>query len=400
LKTLYFDCFSGASGDMILAALLDVGASEERVRQNLDGVDVNGWNLHVSGVQRGPLRSTRAEVVVEEEPAQRTYRDIVALLEGAGCESAVKDRAKTVFAALARAESRIHAVPIDEVVFHEVGSLDAIIDVVGCCAALEAFLPARVVTSPIATGVGTIDTSHGILPLPAPAVTEILQATGAGVVARGDQELITPTGAALLSVFTDEFDSMPAMKLERTGYGAGAAERDIPNVLRVCVGELIEDSGSHANEIPTNQALLIETNLDDMTPELVPYIIESLLEAGAHDAWVSPILMKKGRPAFTLSVLCDPMKKYHVMEIIFRETTTLGLRASPVERSVADRHWTEVNVEGATIRVKVGSRHGDVIDRSPEVEDVLAAARETGLPAKEIYARALFKAMDGSRSER
>lgn len=390
MKALYFDCFSGASGDMILAALIDAGASEERVRHNLSVLALDGWSFHLSDVQRGPLRSTRAEVVVQESTSHRAYKQIVSLLEGAGIEASIKERAKTVFAVLADAESRIHGIPVAEVVFHEVGSLDAILDIVGCCAALEEFLPARVFTSQIATGVGTVETAHGLLPLPAPAVTEILQARGAGLIERGDRELITPTGAALLSVFTDDFGSMPPIRLEATGYGAGAADStNIPNVLRVCTGELIEGSS-------TNETLLIETNLDDMTSELVPYVIESLLDAGAYDAWVTPILMKKGRPAVTMSVLCDPVRKWHLLEIMFRETTTLGVRISAVERSVAKRRWTEVEVEGNRIRIKIGSRHGDVINQSPELEDVLTAARATGLPAKEIYLRALQKSMDES----
>jgi pyridinium-3,5-bisthiocarboxylic acid mononucleotide nickel chelatase len=392
LKALYFDCFSGASGDMILAALIDAGASEERVRHHLGALGVDGWSLQLSEVQRGPLRATRAEVVVQESTSHRAYKQIVELLDASGIEASVKERAKTVFAVLAHAEARIHGIPVAQVVFHEVGSLDAIVDIVGCCAALEEFLAAQVFTSPIATGVGTVETAHGLLPLPAPAVTEILQTRGAGLIERGTRELVTPTGAALLSVFTDDFGSMPPMRLEATGYGAGAADSTImPNVLRVCTGELIEGSGSG-----TNETLYIETNLDDMTPELVPYVIGSLLDAGAYDAWVTPILMKKGRPAFTMSVLCDPIRKWHLLEILFRETTTLGVRISSVERSVSERHWTEVEVEGNRIRMKVGSRHGDVINRSPELEDVLTAARATGLPAKEIYFRALQKGMEES----
>jgi pyridinium-3,5-bisthiocarboxylic acid mononucleotide nickel chelatase len=395
VKLLYFDCFSGASGDMILGALLDAGASEERVRSSLDLLGLQGWELQISDVQRGPLRSTRATVTAHEDGTSRTYAEVVVILEAAGLSASIKERAKAVFEVLARAEGRIHATPRDEVHFHEVGSLDAIVDIVGCCAALEDFLPARIVTSPITTGTGTVQSSHGALPLPAPAVTEILQSCGAALIARGTRELITPTGAALLAVFTDTFRSLPPMTLEGTGYGAGAGQGgELPNVLRVITGESLNEIAPPRD----GTAILIETNLDDMSPELVPYIIESLLEAGAHDAWVAPIAMKKGRPGYTLSTLCAPVKKWHLMEIIFRETTTLGVRVTAVERTIADRHWTEVEVAGHKVRVKIGTRHGDVISTAPEYEDVVAASRATGLPLKEIYGRALHKAMQEADS--
>jgi pyridinium-3,5-bisthiocarboxylic acid mononucleotide nickel chelatase len=391
LRALFFDCFSGAAGDMILGALLDAGASEARVRKNLEALKVPGWSLHLSQVQRGPLRSTRAEVTAQENETERSYKDIVALLEQAECEASVKEQAARVFAAIAQAEGRIHDKPVEKIVFHEVGGLDAIVDIVGSCAALQDFLPCHVVVSPIATGIGLVQSAHGPLPLPAPAVTELLQERGAVLVGRGDQELVTPTGAALLSVLADAFGPMPAMRIETTGYGAGAADRETPNALRVCIGQLMDDGSASS----PNDALLLETNLDDMLPELVPYVIDSLLVAGAYDAWTSPIVMKKGRPGFLLSVLCDPVKKYHMMEIIFRETTTLGVRATSVQRTIADRSWVEVEVEGTIIRVKIGSRHGDDVTRAPEFEDVLAAAQASGLPAKEIYERALRQAAEG-----
>jgi uncharacterized protein (TIGR00299 family) protein len=396
VKLLYFDCFSGASGDMILGALLDAGASEERVRDSLQALGLQGWELQISEVQRGPLRSTRAIVTADEDGTARSHREIAAILDRARLDPAIKERSKAVFELLARAEGRIHATPPEDVHFHEVGGLDAIVDIVGCCAALQHFLPALVVTSPIATGTGTVQTAHGELPLPAPAVTEILQTCGASLSARGQRELITPTGAALLAVLTDRFDSMPPMTLEGSGYGAGAGEGELPNVLRVITGEsLDEPTGLTADAI----AILIETNLDDMSPEFVPYVIESLLEAGAYDAWVTPISMKKGRPGHTLFALCAAVKKWHLMEIIFRETTTLGVRATTVERTIADRHWTEVDVAGQKVRVKIGSRHGDVTTTAPEYEDVVSAARVTGLPLKEIHARALHAAMQEADSE-
>jgi uncharacterized protein (TIGR00299 family) protein len=331
-------------------------------------------------------------VSVDEGGGERSHRDIVALLDGATLTPAIRERSKSVFGVLAAAEGRIHSISPEDVHFHEVGGLDAIIDVVACCAALEEFLPARIMTSPIATGAGLVQTAHGPLPLPAPAVTEILQGSGAALVERGDGELITPTGAALLLAFSDGFGPLPAMTIESSGYGAGAGDGAVPNVLRVLTGELIEES-------PSSGAILIETNLDDMAPELLPHVIDSLLEAGAHDAWITPILMKKGRPGFTLSALCAPITQWHMMEIMFRETTTLGMRVTPVQRTVAERHRTEVEVAGQRVRVKIGSRHGEVISTAPEYEDVLAASQATGIPLKEIYSRALHKAMEEADSE-
>ncbi len=389
MKTLYFDCFSGASGDMILAALLDAGAPEAKVRENLETLEMSGWSLDVTQVQRGGLRSTMAEVRIEEDVPPRTHREIASALDAAPLATSVKDQAKAVFVLLAEAEGRIHGQSPEDVHFHEVGGLDAIVDIVACCTALNHFLPAHIVTSPVTTGTGTVRTAHGLLPLPAPAVTEILQTRGATLVARGDEELVTPTGAALLAVFSNRFGAMPSMRLSATGYGAGAADRAAPNVVRILAGELEDDASS-----ATVDALLIETNLDDINPELLPYIVDSLLDAGAHDAWVTPIVMKKGRPGFSMSVLCDPIKKWHVMEIIFRESTTLGLRIGSVQREIAQRRWTDVDVGGETVRVKIGSRNGDVITIAPEFEDVLAATRSTGLPMKEIYSRALHQASE------
>lgn len=389
MRALYFDCFSGAAGDMILGALLDAGASEDEVRRSLGGLGLEGWSLEVSQVRRGSLRATRAEVTTEEDGAERSFSEIVQILEQASLPTSVKERALTVFEVLGEAEAKVHGTSIEKIHFHEVGGLDAIVDVVGCCTALDGFSPAYIGTSPIATGTAMIDGAHGPLPIPAPAVTEILQTCGAALVARGDRELITPTAAALLAVVTDSFDSMPSMVLEGSGYGAGAAELEVPNVLRVLTGELVEEEGAEPGR---DDALLIETNLDDMTPELVPHIVDSVIAAGAFDAWTTPITMKKGRPGFMISVLVPPMNRWHVMEILFRETTTLGMRVTSVQRAVADRHWIEVEVAGQPIRVKIGSRHGDVISTSPEYQDILAAAKATGLPLKELYARAMREA--------
>jgi pyridinium-3,5-bisthiocarboxylic acid mononucleotide nickel chelatase len=390
MKVLYFDCISGASGDMILGALIDAGADIEKVRDELASLSMDGWDLDVHAVTRGSIRATRCEVTVTDE-TERSYSDIVSLLARSDLTDPVKQRVRRAFDILARAESKVHGVPLEQVHFHEVGALDAIVDIVGSAAALESLAPDEVITSSIPTGRGFVDSADGPLPLPAPAVTEILR--GATLYERGDVELVTPTGAALLAAFTDRFDTMPPLELEATGYGAGksGAGRE-PNVLRVLQGQAAE-----AGE-PGPTAMLLETNIDDMSPELLPYVIDSLLAAGAHDAWLTPIVMKKGRPAFTLSALVGAAEMDRVIDVIYRETTTLGVRVGGVTKDELAREWIEVDVAGQSVRVKVGRRGGDIVTMGPEHDDAAKAARVTGLPLKEIYSEAVRLARSAAAS--
>ena len=381
MKALYFDCVSGASGDMILGALIDAGADVNRIRDQLSSLSMDGWELEVHEVTRGSIRATRCEIVVANDDPQRSYSDVLDLLSGGNLSAGVEERAHRAFEVLARAEARVHGLPLEQVHFHEVGARDAIVDIVGSAAALESLAPDEVITSPIPTGRGFVDSAGGTLPIPAPAVTEILR--GATLYERGDAELVTPTGAALLAAFTDRFDAMPPLELEATGYGAG--RRDIgrePNVLRVLVGRVVEG----ALTAPT--AILLETNIDDMSPELLPYVIDSLLAAGAQDAWLTSIVMKKGRPAFTLSVLVGKAEIDRVLDVVYRETTTLGVRVREVAKDELAREWMEVSVSGQPVRVKLGRRGGEIVTLAPEHDDAARAARATGLALKEVYAEA------------
>jgi len=381
VRVLYFDCFSGASGDMLLGAMLDAGATESEVRQSLDALSITGWNLTVSSATRGGLRATRAEVGIEKSGARRDLPDIVALLEGAELPERVRDRSLRTFTLLADAEARVHGVERDQVHFHEVGSTDAIIDVVGCCAALHSLNVEMVVASGIATGMSTLASSeHGSIPVPAPAVLELLQGTGAMLFEGGREELITPTGAALLVAMCDRFGELPGMHIDATGYGAGARELAHPNIVRALVGELTNDKN--------DDVMLIETNLDDMNPEMLPHVIEKLLAAEALDAWTTGAVMKKGRPGHILSVLGTSATKDALIELIFQETSTLGVRTSPARRSTLERSWVDVQVSGHPVRVKLGSRAGKVITVAPEYEDARAAAEGSGLALREIYERA------------
>ncbi len=368
---------------MILGALIDAGAPEDDVRAALDALDIGGFGLRFEDTRRAGVRALRARVGTTDSVTERSHRDVAELIEGAPLRTSVKERALSCFSVIADAESRVHGIDSAEVHFHEVGALDALVDVVGACAALEHFLPARVMTSPIATGAGAVKGAHGPLPLPAPAVVEIFRGRGATLYERGTEELVTPTGAALLATFSDSFGPFPRMTVDAVGLGAGSRDGDVPNAVRVLVGEMAE------GETHRSDAFLIETNLDDVTPEVVSYAVGSLLDAGAQDAWVTPMVMKKGRPAFTLSVLADPERRADLMDIVFRETGTLGLRVTPVDKLALDRKWLSVEVEGHPVRVKLGIKDGEITSMAPEHEDARRVARATGLPLREVYARAL-----------
>lgn len=387
MKVLYFDCFSGAAGDMILGALLDTGADESFVRTQLEGLHLEGWSLELQTVTRSGIRATHALVQISDDQPARDYPVIRDMLAAADLDANVRNIAAGVFRRLAEAEAHVHGVDLEQVHLHEVAAVDAFIDIVGAAAALVSLSPDRIVASTLPVGGGTTRSAHGELPVPPPAVVELLK--GVPVRGGGDRELLTPTGAAILTGIVDGFGDVPAMRIERAGYGAGSKDAALPNVVRVLFGEsLTTQRGA--------EALLLETNLDDMSPELIPPVLERLLAAGAYDAWVTPIVMKKGRPAVTLSALIPPHERDRALDVLYRETTTLGVRLSIVHKDELERSWIEVMVEGMPVRVKQGGRGGSVTNRSPEYEDALTVARATGLPLKEVYRLALLAA--GERS--
>lgn len=387
MTVLYFDCFGGAAGDMIVAALLDAGAPLEVVTGSLEGLRLEGWELDVSEEDVAGIRARRVNVHQAEGGPPRSYASIMSILRDAALSEGVRERALETFRRLGEAEARVHDRPLEDVHFHEVGSLDAIVDVVAASAAIEHFSPSRVVVSPIPTGRGFVESAHGTLPLPAPAVLEILE--GAILLERGHYETVTPTGAAILAAAATEYGAMPPLRVTASGYGAGTRRHEVPNALRVVVG----DDATAQDEDQREGDILLETNLDDLSPELVPHVIESLLAAGAHDAWVTQVVMKKGRPGLVLSALSPAIHRFHLLEILYRETTTLGVRFSPVERAVLERRWVEVEVEGHPVRVKLGIKSGDVVTSSPEYEDARRVAEKTGLPLKDVYADALRAAL-------
>jgi uncharacterized protein (TIGR00299 family) protein len=376
----WIDASGGVAGDMLLGALVDAGARLSAVQDVVDSVLPATVRLEARTVQRAGMRATKVDVhtLVEDHP-HRTWLTIRAMLEAADIPVGVRARALAVFARLADAEARVHGVPVDEVHFHEVGALDALADVVGVVTGFAHLGLTELHCSTVALGSGTTRGAHGPLPVPAPAVLALLE--GKPVHAgRSPHEATTPTGAALLSTLATHWGPLPAMTVTATGMGAGGRDpADVANVLRLVLGEPLQDRGS---------AQLLETNVDDLDPRLWPGVLAMLMAAGASDAWLTPILMKKGRPAHTLSVLCSAAQAPALREVVFRETSTIGLRSRTVDKHALDRSETTVSVDGQVIRVKVASLAGVVINRNPEWEDVAAAALVLGRPAKDVLAEA------------
>ena len=384
----YFDCFAGISGDMALGALLDAGGDLDALRTGLQGLDLDPFELDVSTVERGGIGATRVEVRAGPPGAARTWRDVRSLLGAARLPEPVRERALATFERLAEAEGRVHRVAPDQVQFHEVGAVDALVDVVGTALLLHELGVEEAWASPVATGGGRTRGAHGPLPVPAPAVLELLRGAalhGGGV----PVELTTPTGAAILAASVASFAELPPLRVARVGYGAGARQLDeLPNLLRVILGERLREEG-HAGD----GGLVLEANLDDMLPELVPWVMERLFAAGAADVWLTPVQMKKGRPGITLSALCPPGSDAAVRAVLWRETSTLGVRGVPVRKWMLERRLVEVELLGGKVRVKLGLEGGRVVNVAPELADCTRLADQSGRPLKEVMARAQAAAL-------
>jgi pyridinium-3,5-bisthiocarboxylic acid mononucleotide nickel chelatase len=373
----WFHCFSGIAGDMALGALVDAGADLDEVRVVCQRLPVGGWTLEAQPVLRCGIAATKIHVRTEETTVVRTAGHIAGLIEEARLPDRVRDRALAAFGALAEAEGKLHRRPPSQVHFHEVGSLDAILDVVGTCAALEVLDVAEVHSSAVATGVGMHRAVHGLLPSPAPAVVELLR----GAPTYGIEvpfEMATPTGAALLAATVVSWGPLPAMVVRASGFGAGARElEDRPNVTQVVLGD------PEPAALPGQPVILLETNVDDATGEVVADAVGALLEAGAQDAWVTNILMKKGRPAHKVSALVDPSLTRQVADAMTRATGSLGVRGQTLERWPQARQTDEVEVAGHPVRVKVSAGRVKV-----EHDDASYAARRAGLPVREVISLA------------
>jgi uncharacterized protein (TIGR00299 family) protein len=380
---LYFDCFAGASGDMLLAALLDAGAPLSAVKAELAKLPLTGYELQVDRVMKKGISALNLTVTVrEKEQPHRHFQQIEKMLETSGLTARVKEISLAVFRRLAEAEAKIHGKEIEDVHFHEVGAVDSIVDIVGIAAALNALNAERIVSSPLHTGTGFVRCAHGELPVPAPATLELL--TNVPVYSKGiEAELLTPTGAAVLSTLA-EFGPLPAMTVTANGYGAGKKELPIANLLRVVVGKA-PDNGGYLRE----QAVVLEANIDDLNPEIYGYVTEKLFAAGALDVTLVPVQMKKGRPGVLLSILTKPDREESLVTILFSETTTLGVRRLQAEKLMLQRRHVIVQTPYGSVRVKVGEANGKIMNAAPEYEDCLKLAQATGTPLKEIYRAAL-----------
>jgi len=382
----YFDCIAGISGDMALGALIGAGARFDELRTHLAKLPIEPFDLEVEEVDAHGLRATRATVRASAAGVIRTYANIRAILDAAELPPEVTSLAQRIFRRLAEAEAVVHRKEVETITFHEVGAVDSIVDIVGTAIALTMLGVERAYASAVPTGLGMTPTEHGAMPIPGPAVVELLR--GAPVYSKGvTAELTTPTGAAILSAVVEGFGEIPPMRLRSAGYGAGMLELDFPNVLRVLIGE--EAAGSENDRPTTVEELVLETNVDDLNPELYTYVLDRLFAAGAQDAWLVPIVMKKGRPAVTVRVLCSSEREADLRQILFRETGTLGVRSSPVAKTALARETIKVETRHGAVAVKVGLLDGRPITIAPEYEDCTRVARESGVAAREVYEEAV-----------
>lgn len=390
----WFHCFAGIAGDMALGSLLDAGADFDQLLRLLERLPIGGWSLDVEPVLRGGIAATQAIVRARGDGMVRTFPHILGILEEARLPDRVRERAVGSFSALAEVEGRLHRRPPSQVHFHEVGGLDAIIDIVGTPSALELLGVDVVTSSAVATGTGVVRTSHGVLPNPAPAVVRLLE--GVPVTGRDvNVELTTPTGAAILAGMASAFGPLPPLVVTATGFGAGTRELDdLPNCTQVVVGTSAGGAADDGSS-PAGQPLtLLEANVDDATGETLAHAVAVLLEAGALDAWITPVVMKKGRPGHVVAVLTDPALTEPLRKLLAAETGSLGVRRLAIERWPAPRSVDEVTVSEMSIRVKVSPGRVKV-----EHTDAANVARRTGLPLREVVSRAEAAWRDRDRQD-
>jgi pyridinium-3,5-bisthiocarboxylic acid mononucleotide nickel chelatase len=408
MKLLYLDCFAGISGDMFLGAMLDLGLSPRVLRTELAKLPVRGYRLAVRHVVKQNIRATKFECITAQHVAHhppsprlrrasRGYKEIAALIEKSALAKNVKRRALNVFRRLGEAEAKIHGVPLEKIHFHEIGAVDSIVDIVGACVAVEALGVNEIHAAPPPLGSGLVETAHGQFPLPAPATLELLR----GRPTRSSSErveLVTPTGAALLAEFCAEFSPMPAMTIEKIGYGAGTRDlKTVPNVLRAVLGEtastrLRQGYGGQASKSEseeTDTISVLETNIDDMNPQLFGDVMERLLAAGALDVFLTPVQMKKNRPGTLLTVLCALSDAERMAGLLLTHTTSFGVRVHEVRRHKLQREIVKVKTKFGKIEVKLGRRGGKLVTCAPEYESCKRAAVKAGVAVKEVYHAAL-----------
>lgn len=377
MKTAYLDCIAGASGDMLLGALIDVGLDVEWLRSELGKLPIEGWELNVRKVDKNGFAATKVDVEVGEQPHSRPLPVIEKVVQDSGISDSVKRRAIEVMRIIAVEEAAIHGMPLEQVHLHEVSGEDAIIDIVGTLLGVERLGLERIICSPLPLGRGFIDGAHGAIPLPAPAAVAILK--GLPVIGSEiEAELVTPTGAALVKHLAISFGGLPAMKLESVGYGAGTWNLKIPNLLRVFIGE------ADAAAVNVEFVSLLESNIDDENPEHYQYVMELLFAAGALDVWLAPVQMKKNRPAVVLSILAKPGDVSSLTAIILGQTKTLGVRQSELRRATLQRRILEVTTTFGTVRVKIADLGEGKQKIAPEYDDCAACARKSGASLDDV----------------
>ncbi|MCF8129186.1 MAG: nickel pincer cofactor biosynthesis protein LarC [Deltaproteobacteria bacterium] len=382
MKIAYFDCFSGASGDMILGALMDAGLSLEILKAELAKLKLTHYDLIVEKIDKKGIAGSQAIVMVEEDHHHHHHRhlsDIRTIIENSDLESGIKEKSIGIFTRLAEAEAKVHHTTIDHIHFHEVGAMDAIIDVVGSVAGLAALGIEKIICSPLHVGAGTVECAHGTLPVPAPATVELIQ--GKPIYSTGVKgELLTPTGAAILTTLASEFGSMPAMTLETTGYGAGNADISIPNLLRIAIG----DSAEEIRGLESERVAVMETSIDDMNPQIYDYLIERMLQMGVMDVFLMPLHMKKNRPGMLLTVLCKMEMMDQISAFLLAETTTIGVRWRIDDRIKARREIRTAKTIYGDIGFKVAKVGDRTVNVSPEYEDCKRVAMTKNVPLKSV----------------
>jgi len=383
MRALYYDCFAGISGDMNLGSMLDLGVDPHLLMAELKKLDIGRYEIAVRKEQRQGITGTRVEVLVppESRTEERSFCDIVSLIEASALAERVKGVALKIFFKLAEAESEVHGLDLGEVHFHEVGAVDSIVDAVGAAVCLDILGIGNIMSSPVQVGGGFVKCRHGILPVPAPATAEILK----GIPIRTGAvpfEATTPTGAAILAATAQKFTETLEMRAERVGYGVGSRDGEVPNVLRVFLGEIAGPTVEQ--DVERREAFLIDCNIDDMNPEMYDSIMEDLFAAGARDVYLTPVIMKKSRPAVKLSVICDETDRPALEEILWLRTTTFGLRAARVSKAMLKRDFRAVKTKYGDVRVKTAWYRGRVIKSKPEYEDCKRLAREKGVSLKEV----------------
>ncbi len=391
MNLAYFDCFSGISGDMTLGALIDAGCDVSHLRKELRSLQVSGWELTAERVWKNGMAATYAKVKTEDHEKHRSLSEILEILNKSQLAPQVRDRAGAIFEKLGEAEARVHDVPLEKIHFHEVGAVDAIVDIVGACIAFNALGVDKFACSPLNVGGGTARMAHGVLPVPAPATANLLQ--GKPTYSNGVQrELVTPTGAAMVATLCDSFGPQPSMTVSAIGYGAGTADLEgQPNVLRVMIGE------SAVKVVPGyhEEISVIEANLDDMNPQIYGYFLEKALAAGALDVYTTPVQMKKNRPGTLLTVLCKPSDTDALTSMIFAETTTFGVRTTRAQRHILPREHVSVSTTFGEVRIKLSRVNGRILQVSPEFDDCRKLAVEKNVPLQQVINEALRRYQGG-----